>query len=170
MCYRWSKPTPAGLNTLLIFVEVGTIKPSLSLPSWKNDQGSFHTILSESFHFKTHAFAASSRFQITFSFFNLSLSIFWSLLLHQISPCSTNLLPLMLSGMVPGDSDAGSLVLPISGNFTGQAPQDPQWEMHSGKCCVASSLLGVLQYSLVHTKGLETPHYKEACLVSINKH
>lgn len=155
------------MNTLLIFVEVGTIKPSLSLPSWKNDQGSFHSILSESFHFKTHAFAASSRFQITFSFFNLSLSIFWSLLLHQISPCSTNLLPLMLSGMVPGDSDAGSLVLPISGNFTGQAPQDPghaQWEMLCGFFSWSSTV------SLVHTTGLETPHYKEACLVSINKH
>lgn len=155
------------MNTLLIFVEVGTIKPSLSLPSWKNDQGSFHTILSESFHFKTHAFATSSRFQITFSFFNLSLSIFWSLLLHQISPCSTNLLPLMLSGMVPGDSDAGSLVLPISGNFTGQAPQDPgdaQWEMLCGFFSRSSTV------SLVHTTGLETPHYKEACLVSINKH
>lgn len=133
MCYRWSEPTPAGLNILLIFVEVGT--SPLSLPSWKNDQGSFHTILSESFHFKTHAFTASSRFQITFSFFNLSLSIFWSLLLHQISPCSTNPLPLMLSGMVSGESDAGSLVLPISGNFTGQAPQDPgdaQWKTLCG--------------------------------------
>lgn len=43
-------------------------------------------------------------------------------------------------------------------------------EMHSGKRCVASSPLGVPQYSLVYTKGLETPHYKEACLVSINKH
>ena len=149
MCYRWSEPTPAGLNTLLIFIEVGTIKSSLSLPSWKNDQSSFHTILSESFHFKTHAFAASSRFQITFSSFNLSFSIFSSLLLNQISPCSTNLLPLMLSGRVSGDSAAGSLVLPISGNFTGQAPQDPgdaQWEMLCGFFSSWSSMILISPY------------------------
>lgn len=114
----------------------------LPLPSWKKDQSSFHTILSESFHFNPCAFAASSGLQITSYFFNLCLSIFGSLLPHQISPCNINLLSLTLSEMASGESIAESLILPISEKSTRWAPQDPGdalWTGGNAECLILLS-------------------------------
>lgn len=120
----------------------------LSLPSWKKDQSEFflHPFY-VSFHLNPHAFALSSGFQITPTggllfpvLFHLEPQhLLLSLLTHQTSPCSTNLLSLTLSEMASADVAAESLVLPISERSIGQARQDPgdaPWKGRNAACRV----------------------------------